>query len=102
LATVPETVAVSGQSPTVDTTSATVAVNLGEQLLQGTPGGRDIWATLEAKVPGLVMSRPDVGGTSGGLRVVASLHALARPGDRRRSIPAVAAAPCSAPPDRQL
>ncbi len=68
LATVQETVTVSGQSPTVDTTSATVAVNLGEQLLQGTPGGRDIWATLEAKVPGLVMSRPDVGGTSGGLQ----------------------------------
>jgi hypothetical protein len=68
VATLAETVTVSGQSPTVDTTSANVNVNLSEQLLQGTPGGRDIWALLEAKVPGLVMSRPDVGGTSGGLQ----------------------------------
>jgi len=68
VATLAETVTVSGQSPTVDTTSANVAVNLSEQLIQGTPGGRDIWALVEAKVPGLVMSRPDVGGTSGGLQ----------------------------------
>src|SRR5262249_16447956 len=31
-------------------------------------GGRDIWAVLEYKVPGLVMSRPDVGGTNGRLQ----------------------------------
>jgi hypothetical protein len=68
VATLAETVTVSGASPTVDTTSANVAVNLSEQLIQGTPGGRDIWGLLEAKVPGLVMSRPDVGGTSGGLQ----------------------------------
>src|SRR5215831_16032799 len=68
VATLAETVTVAGQSPTVDTTSANVNVNLSEQLLQGTPGGRDIWGLLEAKVPGLVMSRPDVGGTSGGLQ----------------------------------
>ena len=64
----PRTITVTGASPTVDTTSANVAVNLSEQLIQGTPGGRDIWALVEAKVPGLVMSRPDVGGTSGGLQ----------------------------------
>src|SRR5256886_1742277 len=68
LATLAETVTVAGQSPTVDTTSANVNVNLSEQLIQGTPGGRDIWALVEAKVPGLVISRPDVGGTSGGLQ----------------------------------
>jgi hypothetical protein len=68
LASLAENITVTGASPTVDTTSATVAVNLSEQLIQGTPGGRDIWALVEAKVPGLVMSRPDVGGTSGGLQ----------------------------------
>lgn len=68
VATLAETVTVTGESPTVDTTSANVNVNLSEQLIQGTPGGRDIWALVEAKVPGLVMSRPDVGGTSGGLQ----------------------------------
>ena len=68
VASVAETVTVTGASPTVDTTSANVAVNLSADLIQGTPGGRDIWGLLEAKVPGLSMSRPDVGGTSGGLQ----------------------------------
>ena len=68
VATLAESVTVTGQSPTIDTTSGNVSVNLGEALIQGTPGGRDIWALVEAKVPGLVMSRPDVGGSSGGLQ----------------------------------
>jgi hypothetical protein len=45
-------------------------VNLSEQLLQGTPGGRDIWSLVEYKVPSLLITRPDVGGTSGGLQGV--------------------------------
>src|SRR4029077_16207595 len=53
-ASLAENITVTGASPTVDTTSATVAVNLSEQLIQGTPGGRDIWALVDAKVPGLV------------------------------------------------
>ena len=69
VATLEETVTVTGTSPVVDTTSANVAVNLGEQLLQGTPGGRDIWALVE-QVPSLLITRPDVGGTSGGLQGV--------------------------------
>src|SRR3954453_16176731 len=68
VAAVAESITVTGASPTVDTTSANVNVNLSNELIQGTPGGRDIWGPLEAKVPGLVMSRPDVGGTSGGLQ----------------------------------
>jgi hypothetical protein len=67
---VAETVTVTGTSPVVDTTSANTSVNLGEQLLQGTPGGRDIWALVEYKVPSLLITRPDVGGTSGGLQGV--------------------------------
>src|SRR5204863_3352012 len=61
-------ITVTGASPTIDTTSANGNVNLSEQLIQGTPGGRDIWALVESKVPSLVISRPDVGGTSGGLQ----------------------------------
>ena len=68
VATLAETVTVAGQSPTVDTTSANVNVNLSEQLIQGTPGGRDIWALVEYKVPSLLITRPDVGGTNGGLQ----------------------------------
>lgn len=70
VATVAETVTVTGTSPVVDTTSANTSVNLGEQLLQGTPGGRDIWGLVEYKVPSLLITRPDVGGTSGGLQGV--------------------------------
>jgi hypothetical protein len=70
VATVAETVTVTGTSPVVDTTSANTSVNLSEQLLQGTPGGRDIWALVEYKVPSLLITRPDVGGTSGGLQGV--------------------------------
>ncbi len=70
VATVAETVTVTGSSPVVDTTSANTSVNLSEQLLQGTPGGRDIWSLVEYKVPSLLITRPDVGGTSGGLQGV--------------------------------
>lgn len=68
VATVAESVTVTGTSPVVDTTTANTSVNLSEQLLQGTPGGRDIWALVEYKVPSLLITRPDVGGTSGGLQ----------------------------------
>jgi hypothetical protein len=68
VASVAESVTVTGTSPVVDTTSANTSVNLSEQLLQGTPGGRDIWALVEYKVPSLLITRPDVGGTSGGLQ----------------------------------
>jgi hypothetical protein len=70
VATVAETVTVTGTSPVVDTTTANTSVNLGEQLLQTTPGGRDIWSLVEYKVPSLLITRPDVGGTSGGLQGV--------------------------------
>ncbi len=66
LGSVAETVEVAGASPVVDTTSANVNINLTQQILQATPSGHDIWSLLEAKVPGLTVSRPDVGGASGG------------------------------------
>jgi hypothetical protein len=68
VATIEETVTVTGQSPVIDTTSASVNVTITQQLLQGTPGGRDVWSLVEYKVPGLVTNRPDVGGAAGGLQ----------------------------------
>ena len=68
VATVAETVTVTGESPIIDTTSANVNVTLNQELLQATPGGRDIWSLVEYKVPGMVTSRPDVGGAAGGLQ----------------------------------
>lgn len=68
VATREEEITVTAESPVVDTTSANVNVTLDSQLLQKTPGGRDIWALVEYKVPGLVTTRPDVGGAAGGLQ----------------------------------
>ncbi len=68
VAAIQETVTVAGQSPVIDTTSATVNVTITQQLLQGTPGGRDVWSLVEYKVPGLITNRPDVGGAAGGLQ----------------------------------
>jgi hypothetical protein len=68
VAALSEEVTVTGESPLVDTTSANVNVTLDSTLLQKTPGGRDIWALSEYKVPGLVTTRPDVGGAAGGLQ----------------------------------
>jgi hypothetical protein len=68
VATIEETVTVTGQSPVIDTSSASVNVTITQQLLQGTPGGRDVWSLVEYKVPGLVTNRPDVGGAAGGLQ----------------------------------
>jgi hypothetical protein len=68
VATRQEQITVTSESPVVDTTSANVNVTLDATLLQKTPGGRDIWALSEYKVPGLVTTRPDVGGAAGGLQ----------------------------------
>jgi hypothetical protein len=63
-----ESVTVTGESPVIDTKSASVGVNLDSRLLETTPSGRDIWSVVEYKVPGLVMAAPDVGGNQGGLQ----------------------------------
>jgi len=63
-----EEVTVRGETPVVDTKSATVATNLDAMLLDTTPGGKDIWSILEYKIPGLVFDLPDVGGNQAGLQ----------------------------------
>ena len=68
IASLTDELTVTGESPVVDTTTANVSVTLDQALLQKTPGGRDIWSLVEYKVPGLVTTRPDVGGAAGGLQ----------------------------------
>jgi carboxypeptidase family protein/TonB-dependent receptor-like protein len=63
-----EEVTVKGESPVVDTRSANVNVSLDKNLLENTPGGKDIWNILEYKVPGLDFAVPDVGGNQAGLQ----------------------------------
>lgn len=71
VATVAETVTVTGESPVVDVQNATVAVNFNESLLRDIPNARDIWVVL-AQTPGVTVTRFDVGGstmgTQGGYR----------------------------------
>ena len=65
LATLQETVTVSGASPVIDTTSTRVQQNFKMDQLQSIPNGRDMWALL-AVTPSVQMTRIDVGGNRAG------------------------------------
>jgi len=62
--TLEETVTVSGQSPIVDVTSTTTQTNIGKELAEAIPTGRNPWV-MAGLVPGVVTGRLDVGGTEG-------------------------------------
>ena len=65
LATLQETVTVSGASPVIDTTATRIQQNFTLEQLQSLPNGRDMWALL-AVTPAVQMSRIDVGGNRAG------------------------------------
>ena len=65
VATVAETITVSGQSPVVDVQNSTLGVNFNQSLLRDIPNARDIWVVL-AQTPGVVVTRSDVGGSTMG------------------------------------
>jgi hypothetical protein len=65
LATLQETVTVSGASPVIDTSTTRIQQNFKMEQLQGLPNGRDMWALL-AVTPSVQMSRIDVGGNRAG------------------------------------
>src|SRR6188472_2488561 len=65
LATLQETVTVSGASPVIDTSSTRVQQNCKMEQLQSIPNGRDMWALL-AVTPAVQMGRIDVGGNRAG------------------------------------
>ena len=62
VATTSETVTVTGESPVVDVSSATVGVNFDQAVLKSVLGPRDQWAVL-ATTPGVRMTGVDVGGS---------------------------------------
>jgi hypothetical protein len=68
VSTVAETVTVTGETPVVDTQTVGSQTSISKQLLDETPGGKDIWNMLEYKAPGIVVETPDVGGNQGGLQ----------------------------------
>ena len=65
LATLQETVTVSGASPVIDTSTTRVQQNFKMEQLQSIPNARDMWALL-AVTPAVQMSRIDVGGNRAG------------------------------------
>ncbi|MEP7117225.1 MAG: carboxypeptidase-like regulatory domain-containing protein, partial [Acidobacteriota bacterium] len=65
LASLQETVTVSGASPVIDTSATSVQQNFKTEQLNSIPNGRDMWALLAA-TPGVVMSNIDIGGNRAG------------------------------------
>ena len=65
VASLSETVTVSGQSPVVDITSTKTATNFDAKELASLPSARDFWAILAA-APAVQMQRIDVGGSAAG------------------------------------
>ena len=65
VATLQETVTVTGESPVIDTSTTRVQQNFKLDQLQSIPNGRDMWALL-AVTPSVQMGRIDVGGNRAG------------------------------------
>ena len=65
VATLQETVTVTGESPVIDTSNTRVQQNFKLDALQELPNARDMWSLL-ALTPGVAMSRIDVGGNRAG------------------------------------
>jgi hypothetical protein len=65
VATLQETVTVSGQSPVIDTTATRVQTNYDQQMLSSIPNARDMWSLLST-TPSVTLNRVDVGGATAG------------------------------------
>ena len=65
VASLQETVTVTGESPVIDTSATRVQQNFKLEELQSIPNARDIWSLL-AVTPAVQMSRIDVGGNRAG------------------------------------
>ncbi len=65
VATLQETVTVTGESPIVDTTTTSMGTNFTKELLTEIPNARDIWAAM-SQAPGMQMTAYDVGGSHTG------------------------------------
>ena len=75
VASLQETVTVSGASPVIDTSATSVQQNFKMEQLNSIPNGRDMWALLAA-TPGVVMSRVDVGGNRAGTQTGYTAYGL--------------------------
>jgi hypothetical protein len=67
VATLQETVTVSGESPVIDTSATRVQTNYDQQQLASIPNARDMWSLL-ATTPSVTLNRVDVGGATMGTK----------------------------------
>jgi len=65
VATLQETVTVSGASPVIDTTATRIQTNYDQQMLSSIPNARDMWSLLST-TPSVTLNRIDVGGSTAG------------------------------------
>ncbi len=65
VATLQETVTVSGESPVVDTSATRIQTNYDSQQLASLPNARDMWSLLST-TPSVTLNRVDVGGATAG------------------------------------
>ena len=65
VATLQETVTVSGESPVIDTSATRIQTNYDQQMLSSLPNARDMWSLL-ATTPSVTLNRVDVGGSTAG------------------------------------
>ncbi len=65
VATLQETVTVSGESPVIDTSATRMQTNYDQQMLASIPNARDMWSLL-ATTPSVTLNRVDVGGSTAG------------------------------------
>jgi hypothetical protein len=65
VATLQETVTVSGESPVIDTSATRIQTNFDQQALASLPNARDMWSLL-ATTPSVTLNRVDVGGSTAG------------------------------------
>ncbi len=65
VASLSETLVVSGESPVIDTSSTRVQTNFDSQQLASLPNARDMWSLL-ATTPSVTLNRVDVGGATMG------------------------------------
>ncbi len=66
VATLQETVTVSGESPTIDTTATRVQTNYTQEQLASIPNARDMWSLLSTAPSVTLGNKFDVGGSSAG------------------------------------
>jgi Carboxypeptidase regulatory-like domain/TonB dependent receptor len=73
VASLEETVTVTGESPVVDTASTATSSNFDYERLASLPNARDFWTVLAA-APGISVARIDIGGSAAGTQTPYSAY----------------------------